>query len=258
LNYTLPLARLIEEFQRLPGVGPKSAQRLAFHILKQSTDDVRRFARALVDAREQVGYCQRCYNLSAQAICEICCQTGRKRETLCVVAEPRDLYALERTHEYKGLYHVLQGLISPLEGVGPQDLKIRELLNRLGPGNSQNFQSQAEETQRQEQNLGGSPSFENSSESHESQYATKPEQYSGTVSEYLNSAKDAFPPIQEVILALPPSIEGDTTSLYLARLLKPLAGMKLTRIAFGLPVGADLEYADNLTITRALQGRQLV
>jgi len=261
LNYTIPLARLIEEFQRLPGVGPKSAQRLAFHILKQSTDDVRRFARALVDAREQVGYCQQCYNLSAQAICEICCQSGRKRETLCVVAEPRDLYALERTHEYKGLYHVLQGLISPLEGVGPQDLKIRELLNRLGPENSQNFQSQAEENQRQEQTEESSASFDDLSGHHESHYLTKPQHHSGTVSQLnasLHLAKDDFPPIQEVILALPPSIEGDTTSLYLARLLKPLPDMKLTRIAFGLPVGADLEYADNLTITRALQGRQLV
>jgi len=264
LNYTLPLARLIEEFQRLPGVGPKSAQRLAFHILKQSTDDVRRFARALVDAREQVGYCQRCYNLSAQAICEICCQPGRKRETLCIVAEPRDLYALERTHEYKGLYHVLQGLISPLEGVGPQDLKIRELLNRLGPENSQSLQSQATEHQRQEQPLESSTSSDNlhSSISLDSQYMTKPDHQSGTVSQlnvsHFNSAENDFPPIQEVILALPPSIEGDTTSLYLARLLKPLPDMRLTRIAFGLPVGADLEYADNLTITRALQGRQLV
>jgi recombination protein RecR len=218
VNYTLPLARLIDEFRRLPGVGPKSAQRLAFHVLKQSEEDVRRFAHALVDARERVGYCQRCYNLSAQPICDICRQPGRQRTLLCVVAEPRDLYALERTNEYKGLYHVLQGLISPLEGIGPQDLKIRELINRLGSGVSQDVLKLE----------GSSPDEED------------------------------YPPIQEAILALPPSIEGDTTSLYLARLLKPVTDLRLTRIAFGLPVGADLEYADSMTITRALQGRQLV
>jgi len=198
MSYTLPLARLIEEFQKLPGIGPKSAQRLAFHVLKQSHEDVRTFSDALLDARDKIGYCQRCYNLSAQSVCELCMQPGRKQNVLCLVAEPKDLYALERTNEFKGLYHVLQGLISPLEGIGPEDLKIKELINRLSdPGG------------------------------------------------------------EEVILALPPSIEGDTTSLYLSRLIKPL-GIKLTRIAFGLPVGADLEYADSMTITRALQGRQSV
>lgn len=196
MSYTLPLARLIEEFQRLPGIGPKSAQRLAFHVLKQSPDDVRRFSDALIDARERIGYCEQCYNLSAQTLCEICSQPGRQDQLLCLVAEPKDLYALERTGEYRGHYHVLQGLISPLEGINPEDLKIKELIARL-----------------------------------------------------------AGPEIEEVILALPPSIEGDTTSLYLSRLIKPL-GTRLTRIAFGLPVGADLEYADSMTITRALQGRQ--
>jgi recombination protein RecR len=198
MSYTLPLARLIEEFQKLPGIGPKSAQRLAFHVLKQSHDDVRTFSDALLDARDKIGYCQRCYNLSAQNICELCMQPGRKPNLLCIVSEPKDLYALERTNEFKGFYHVLQGLISPLEGIGPEELKIKELISRL-----------------------------------------------------------ADPTVEEVILALPPSIEGDTTSLYLSRLIKPL-GTKLTRIAFGLPVGADLEYADSMTITRALQGRQLV
>jgi len=183
MSYTLPLARLIEEFQKLPGIGPKSAQRLAFHVLKQSHEDVRTFSDALLDARDKIGYCQRCYNLSAQSVCELCMQPGRKQNVLCLVAEPKDLYALERTNEFKGLYHVLQGLISPLEGIGPEDLKIKELINRLSD-----------------------------------------------------------PGVEEVILALPPSIEGDTTSLYLSRLIKPL-GIKLTRIAFGLPVGADLEYA---------------
>lgn len=199
MSYTLPLARLIEEFQRLPGIGPKSAQRLAFYILKQPSEAVRRFSDALLEAREKIDYCQRCFNLSAQTICEICSQPGRKAGLLCIVPEPKDLYALERTGEFQGTYHVLQGLISPLEGINPDDLKIRELLARL--------------------------------------------------------TADGMP--EEVILALPPSIEGDTTSLYLSRIMKPL-DIRLTRIAFGLPVGADLEYADNVTITRALQGRQPV
>jgi recombination protein RecR len=198
MSYTLPLARLIEEFQKLPGIGPKSAQRLAFHVLKQSHEDVRTFSDALLEARDKIGYCQRCYNLSAQSICELCNQHGRKANVLCIVSEPKDLYALERTNEFKGFYHVLQGLISPLEGIGPEALKIKELISRL-----------------------------------------------------------ADPGVEEIILALPPSIEGDTTSLYLSRLIKPI-GVKLTRIAFGLPMGADLEYADSMTITRALQGRQLV
>jgi recombination protein RecR len=198
MSYTLPLARLIDEFQKLPGIGPKSAQRLAFHVLKQAPEDVRSFSDALLDARDKIGYCQRCFNLSAQDICEVCSQPGRKPALLCIVAEPKDLYALERTGEFRGVYHVLQGLISPLEGIGPEDLKIKELLARLSD-----------------------------------------------------------PGVEEVILALPPSIEGDTTSLYLSRMIKPL-DIRLTRIAFGLPVGADLEYADNMTITRALQGRQLV
>ena len=198
VNYTLPLARLIDEFQKLPGIGPKSAQRLAFHVLKQSADDVRSLAEALVDARAKIGYCEQCYNLSSQAVCEICSQPRRKKSTICMVSEPKDLYALERTNEFSGVYHVLGGLISPLEGLNPEELKIKELLARLHGDD-----------------------------------------------------------VEEIILALPPSIEGDTTSLYLSRLIKPL-NIKLTRIAFGLPVGADLEYADNMTLSRALQGRQLV
>jgi len=198
MSYTQPLARLIDEFQKLPGIGPKTAQRLAFHVLKKSPEEVQSFSQALLEARDRIGYCEQCYNLSSQSVCEICAKPDRKRQLLCVVSEPKDLYALERTGEYPGLYHVLQGLISPLEGIGPEDLKIKELVSRLG-----------------------------SSE------------------------------VDEIILALPPSIEGDTTSLYLSRLIKPL-GVTLTRIAFGLPVGSDLEYADNMTITRALQGRQAV
>lgn len=199
MHYTLPLARLIEEFQKLPGVGPKSAQRLAFHILKQPEGLAQGLAHALLDAKEKIGFCESCYNFSSQSPCEICSSMHRKSQTLCVVSEPRDLYALERTNEYEGYYHVLQGLISPLDGIGPEDLKIQELIARLGM-------------------LDG---------------------------------------VEEVILALPPSIEGDTTSLYLGKLFKPF-DFKISRIAFGLPVGGDLEYADAMTITRALQGRQLV
>lgn len=199
--YTKPLARLIEEFQKLPGIGPKSAQRLAFHILKRSDTDVQEFSEALLNAKQRIGTCSVCFNLSCENPCEICTHNGRDRMTLCVIAETRDLFALERTGEFKGIYHVLGGLISPLEGVGPQDLRIQELLNRLS----------------------GSSSSE----------------------------------IQEVILALPPSVEGDTTSLYLTRLIKAI-DIKLTRIAFGLPVGGDLEYADALTLTRALTGRSVV
>ncbi len=202
LNYTAPLARLIEEFQKLPGVGPKSAQRLAFHMLRQPSEAITMFSQALLNAKEQIVFCPVCFNLSSRTPCEICAQPQRGQDAtlICVIADPKDLFALERTNEYRGSYHVLHGMISPLEGIGPEDLKIRELMARLAER----------------------PVTDN---------------------------------VLEVILALPPSIEGDTTSLYLSRLLKPL-GVKLTRIAFGLPVGGDLEYADTLTITRALQGRQ--
>lgn len=197
--YTKPLARLIEEFQKLPGIGPKSAQRLAFHVLKRSAIEVTSFSEALVDAKAQIGNCSVCFNLSCENPCEICTNTHRDQSVLCVVAEPRDLFALEKTGEFKGLYHVLDGLISPLEGIGPQELNIQALIQRLGPESG----------------------------------------------------------ITEIILALPPSVEGDTTSLYLARLIKPL-GISLTRIAFGLPVGGDIEYADALTLTRAMMGRVAV
>jgi len=203
MSYTQPLARLIEAFQTLPGVGPKTAQRLAFHVLKQPLGDVENFSSALLEAKAKIGFCAVCFNLSSQSPCEICAGSNRQKQTICVVAESQDLYALERTNEFRGTYHVLHGLISPMEGVNPEDLKIRELLSRL------------------------------SDES-----------------------------VTEVILALPPSIKGDTTSLYLSRLIKPLMSvnpdLKLTRIAFGLPVGGELEYADNMTLARALKGRQEV
>lgn len=197
--YSKPLARLVEEFQKLPGIGPKSAQRLAFHVLKKSEAEVEQFSTALKEAKSLLKTCTTCFNLSAQSPCELCANPNRDPSVICVIPEVKDLYALEKTGEYRGMYHVLQGLISPLDGIGPQDLRLAELINRLGESS----------------------------------------------------------PVKEIILALPPSVEGDTTSLYLSRLLKPL-GITVSRIAFGLPVGGDLEYADALTLTRAMSGRSLV
>ncbi|NEZ59623.1 recombination protein RecR [Leptolyngbyaceae cyanobacterium CCMR0082] len=193
--YTRPLAKLIEEFQRLPGVGPKTAQRLALHILKRPEAEVRALAQALVDAKQQVGQCSICFHLSADPVCDICRSTRRDNQTLCVVADSRDVIAIERTREFKGKYHVLGGLISPMDGIGPEQLNIGQLVHRVN--------------------------------------------------------KDD---IGEVILAISPSIEGDTTTLYVGQLLKPFT--KVTRIAFGLPMGGDLEYADEVTLARALEGRQ--
>jgi recombination protein RecR len=201
--YTRPLARLIEELERLPGIGPKSSQRLAFWLIKQPVATVEGIANALVEARRQVRFCSTCQNLSAEDPCELCRNPSRDRRTVCVVAEPRDLVAIERTKEFKGLYHVLGGLISPLDGVGPEQLKIRELLTRL-------------------QGLDGGDTG-----------------------------------VEEVILAINPSVEGEATSLYLGRLLKP-SGLRVTRIAFGLPMGGDLEYADEMTLVKALEGRREV
>lgn len=196
--YSKPLAQLIEELQKLPGIGPKSAQRLAFHLLKQPEGDVKRLAQSLVDAKEQIKLCSVCSNLSVHDPCELCAHPTRDATTICVVAEPKDLVAVERTKEYKGRYHVLQGLISPMDGVGPDQLKIKELLDRVGSG-----------------------------------------------------------AIQEIILAINPTIEGEVTTLYLSRMLKPL-GVRVTRIAFGLPMGGDLEYADEMTLVKALEGRREV
>ncbi|PZV20579.1 MAG: recombination protein RecR [Leptolyngbya sp.] len=193
--YTRPLARLIEEFQRLPGVGPKSAQRLALHILKRPQSEVQALAQALLDAKSQVGQCSVCFHLSADPVCEICRAPSRDPHTLCVVADSRDVIAIEKTREYRGRYHVLGGLISPMDGVGPEQLNIGPLVHRV------------------------------------SQEST-----------------------QEVIMAISPSIEGDTTTLYVGQLLKPFT--RVTRIAFGLPMGGDLEYADEVTLARALEGRR--
>lgn len=193
--YTPPLARLIEQLQKLPGVGPKTAQRLALHILKRSEDEVQALARALVEAKKQVGLCKICFHLSSEPTCEICRNTNRDRATICVVSDSRDIIALEKTREYQGLYHVLGGVISPMDGIGPDQLYIPQLMRR----------------------------------------ASQPE-------------------VREVIIAISPSVEGETTTLYLGQLLKPFS--KVTRIAFGLPMGGDLEYADEVTLARALEGRR--
>jgi len=195
MQYSKPLAKLIEQFQKLPGIGPKSAQRMAFCILKMPRGEVEKFTDVILEAKEQIKYCSICFNMSSSDPCEICTATKRDNSTICVVAETKDLLAIEKTNEYKGKYHVLQGLISPLDGIGPEELRIKELLERL-----------------------------------------------------VNNQ------IAEVILALNPSVEGEATSMYLNKLLKPF-GVKVTRIAFGLPIGGDLEYADELTLARALEGR---
>ncbi len=188
------LQQLIEEFSRLPGIGRKSAQRLALFILKQPRDEVVRMAKALVSVKDKIRYCSTCYNITEADPCVICSSPKRERNVICVVEEPNDVIALEKTNEFRGLYHVLGGCLSPLDGVGPEDLKVRELLARV----------------------------------------------TGDVS--------------EIILAMNPNVEGEATTIYLTRLLKPL-GVRVTRIARGIPVGGDLEFADEATLSRALEGR---
>lgn len=193
--YPKSIASLIEQFQKFPSVGPKSAQRMAFFLLRMSKSDVENFAKTVIEAKENTKTCEICFNLSSSSPCEICASTSRDKSTICIVSESKDLIAIEKTNEYKGLYHVLQGLISPMDGIGAEDIRIKELLNRLTDEN-----------------------------------------------------------VKEVILALSPSVEGEATSLYLTKLIKPF-GIKVSRIAFGLPVGADLEYADEITIAKAIEGR---
>jgi recombination protein RecR len=193
--YPKPLARLIEELERMPGIGPKSAQRLAFHILERPEDEARDLADAIVEVKRSIRYCSQCFNFTDVDPCAICGDDRRDRSIICVVAEPRDLLAMENTGEYRGLYHVLHGLISPLDNIGPDQLRIKELIERV------------------------------------------------------RSDK-----VKEIVIATNPVVEGEATAAYLAGVLKPL-GVKVTRIALGLPVGGDLDYADQLTITRALQGR---
>lgn len=195
MYYTKPLADLIECFQKLPGVGAKSAQRMALHLLKMPANEVENFAKSMVEAKNTINYCSVCFNMSSEDPCEICRSNNRNKEIICVVSETKDLIAIEKTHEYQGLYHVLQGLISPMNGIGAEDIRIKELLYRVTNNN-----------------------------------------------------------VKEVILALSPSVEGEATSLYLNKLLKPF-NMKITRIAFGLPVGSDIEYADEITLAKAIEGR---
>ena len=192
-----PLIRLIEELQRLPGIGPKGAQRLAFHILKTPREQTDRLVAALHDVKERVTYCSVCNNITDLDPCAYCSSDARDLRTICVVEEPQNVAAIEKTREFKGLYHVLMGAISPLQGIGPDDLKIKGLLGRVAAG------------------------------------------------------------VDEVILATNPNVEGEATAIYLARLLKPL-GVKVTRIATGIPVGSDLDYADEVTMTRSMEGRREV
>jgi len=191
-----PLAALSEQFGRLPGIGRKSAQRLAYHVLNLPEEEARAFAEVIVRARERVRLCALCCDLTDEDLCAVCRSANRDGSLLCVVEDPRDVMAIERTHEYRGLYHVLHGVISPLNGVGPEHLTVKELLRRFEDGL-----------------------------------------------------------VKEVIMATNPTVEGEATAMYLSRLLKPL-GVRVTRLAYGVPVGADLEYADEVTLSRALEGRR--
>jgi recombination protein RecR len=196
-----PVARLIEAFSRLPGVGPKTAQRLTYHLLRAPDAEARTLAAALVAVRDQVVFCERCFNISDAPLCPICRDPTRDQTRICVVEEPLDVLALERTGEFRGLYHVLQGAVSPIDGVGPERLRIRELLARV------------------------------------------------------DDAKEEGRPFDEIVLATNPTLEGEATAMYIAERLDGEVGV-VTRIARGLPVGGDLEYADEVTLIRALQGRR--
>jgi recombination protein RecR len=191
-----PLARLIEQFQRLPGIGAKGAQRLAFHVLRTPREDADRLCEAIRDVKERVTYCSACNTITDVDPCVYCTDTTRDPTLICVVEEPQNVSAIEKTREFRGIYHVLMGALSPLSGVGPDDLKIKGLLTRVGEGR-----------------------------------------------------------VQEVVLATNPNVEGEATALYLARLLKPL-GVRVTRIATGIPVGSDIEYADEVTMSKAMLGRR--
>ena len=196
--YVGPLRSLVDELGHLPGIGPKSAQRIAFHLLKVSSDDAMRLAEAIVAVKEKVTSCSICFNVAEGDLCEFCSDPRRDASSLCVVEDPRDIVAVEKTQEFRGRYHVLQGALNPIEGIGPEQLRVRELISRLQDG-----------------------------------------------------------VVTEIILCTNPNLEGEATAMYLARLLVPL-GLKVTRIASGLPVGGDLEYADELTLGRALEGRHEV
>lgn len=199
MQYIAPLAKLIEHFRALPGIGSKTAVRLAYHVLDMDAAKAKALAEAIVEAREKIGFCSVCCNLSDQDPCAVCASEKRDRTKICVVEQPQDVAAIERMKDYKGLYHVLHGSLSPLSGVGPENLRIKELLHRL-------------------------------------------EGESGALT-------------QEIIVATNPTVEGEATAMYLARLLKP-AGLKVTRIAHGLPIGGDLEYADEVTLAKAIENRK--
>ena len=194
--FPAPLEKLVEQFARLPGIGSKSAQRLAFHVLSLPEEDARRFADAIVDAKRSVTLCPVCQNLTAGGLCPVCASPKRDGRVICVVADPRDVIAMERAREYDGVYHVLHGVLSPMNHIGPDDLQIKPLIDRVAKGD-----------------------------------------------------------ISEVIMATNPDTEGETTALYIARLLKPF-GVKVTRLAYGIPVGGHLEFADDATLMRALEGRR--
>ncbi|HZS03875.1 MAG TPA: recombination mediator RecR [Blastocatellia bacterium] len=203
LDYAEPVTRLIDEFKRLPGIGHKSAQRLAFHVLKAPQEEADRLIDAIREVKEKITFCSVCNNLTDTDPCRYCASTSRDRSVICVVEEPYNLVAIEKTREYHGLYHVLHGALSPIRGIGPEELRIKSLLERLRPG------------------------------------------------------PDGEAEVKEIILATNPNTEGEATANYLGRLLKPL-GMKVTRIAMGLPVGSDLEYADEVTMHKALTNRHEV
>lgn len=196
MGYPEPFQKLLEGLCRLPGIGPKSAQRLAFYLLNRSREEVVGIARVMVEAKDKLSYCRRCGCLTDVETCSFCRDARREQEMICVVQEPRDVLVLERTGQFRGLYHVLHGALSPLDGIGPEELRLPQLAQRIRAGN-----------------------------------------------------------IREMIIATNPNVEGDATAAYIAQLAKPL-GVKVTRIAFGLPVGGDLEYADDLTLSRALEGRR--
>ena len=196
MRYPEPIAKLIDSFMKLPGIGPKTAVRLAFFVLKMKDDDVFEFGKALVNAKRELTHCSVCQNITDRDPCYICDDSSRDRSVICVVQDAKDVNAMEKMREYRGLYHVLHGAISPVDGIGPEDIKVSELLNRLADEN-----------------------------------------------------------VKELILATDPNIEGEATAMYIARLVKPV-GIKTTRIAHGLPVGGDLEYADEVTLSKALEGRR--
>lgn len=196
MRYPTAIQRLLDELERLPGVGPKSAQRIAYWLLTAETATAERLASAIVDVKRQIHFCPRCFNFAESELCSVCADPERDAATVCVVEEPRDVAAIERTHEFGGVYHVLHGAISPIDGIGPEQLRVRELVDRVGAGE-----------------------------------------------------------ITEVVVATNPNVEGETTALYVARLIKPL-GVRVTRIASGLPVGGDLEFADEVTLGRALECRR--